>query len=253
MSTGAEQFIDRAFRKLFQRAADAGDRARRESSRGASPDQAFEDGRLLAFYEVIRELWFLAGQLGLHEQGLGAPEWHPDDVSVLERLDPETQDRIETVLQFAPRSDLEAEDKLHHEIPGIRDALGDRFVGMWLQWARDQREWHVAVVNPTPEDVSAVAAGAQRAGFVAFIRGARYSEREVESFRQAIEAVADRRRSASNHVENLRAFGPDARVNGVTVTMAKPDASDLAALLAAVPKDALEIVINEGQAVAAAG
>jgi hypothetical protein len=41
---------------LFERAADAGDRARREAARGPSPDQAFEDGRVLTFYEVIREL-----------------------------------------------------------------------------------------------------------------------------------------------------------------------------------------------------
>jgi len=29
---------------------------------------------VLAFYEVIRELWGVARELGLHERGLGAPD-----------------------------------------------------------------------------------------------------------------------------------------------------------------------------------
>jgi len=57
MPMDAERFVERAFQVLFERAADAGDRARREAARGPSPDQAFEDGRVLTFYEVIRELW----------------------------------------------------------------------------------------------------------------------------------------------------------------------------------------------------
>jgi hypothetical protein len=82
MLTDADRFVERAFQVLFERAADAGDRARREVARGPSPDQAFEDGRVLTFYEVIRELWGLAKELGLHDRGLGAPKWRPDDVSV---------------------------------------------------------------------------------------------------------------------------------------------------------------------------
>jgi hypothetical protein len=62
---------------------------------------------VLTFYEVIRELWELAKELGLHDRGLGASTWHPDDVGVLRRDDPETQDRIDTSLQFMARSDWE--------------------------------------------------------------------------------------------------------------------------------------------------
>jgi hypothetical protein len=60
MPRDAEQFVEGAFRVLFERAADAGDRARREAARGVSPEQGFEDGRVVAFYEVTRGLWELS-------------------------------------------------------------------------------------------------------------------------------------------------------------------------------------------------
>ena len=46
MPTDAERFVEGGFRVLFERAADSGDRARREAARGVSPEQAFEDGRM---------------------------------------------------------------------------------------------------------------------------------------------------------------------------------------------------------------
>jgi hypothetical protein len=223
MATDAEQFVGRAFQVLFERAADAGDRARREAARG-SPDQAFEDGRVLAFYEVIRELWGVARELGLHERGLGAPEWHPDDVGVLGRDDPETQERIRTNLQFMARSDWEAQARFLEEQARVRDVLGERFAGMWIRWERRQREWHVAVVDPSPDDVELVADAARRAGFVPFVRGARYSEGAVESFRRAGEAALDRIRSSPARTVP-RAYGPDVEANGVRVTISEPNAA----------------------------
>jgi hypothetical protein len=249
MQTDTERFVERAFQTLFQRAADAGDRARREAARGASPDQAFEDGRVLTFYEVIRELWGLASQLGLHARGLGAPEWHPDDVGVLQREDPKTQDRIDTSLQFMARSDWEADERLLGEQSGVREALGERFAGMRIRWERHQREWHVAVVDPTPDDIELVADAARRAGFVPFVRGVRYSEAEVESFRRAGEAALDRRRSTPAH-DVLRAYGPDFEANAVRVTISEPNATVMADLLDVLPADALEIEVNDIRAVA---
>ena len=61
----------------------AADRDRRQERGGESEDRAFEDGRVLTFYEVIRELWLIAREHGLYRRGLGAPEWPPDDVSLL--------------------------------------------------------------------------------------------------------------------------------------------------------------------------
>jgi hypothetical protein len=104
MPTDADRFVERAFQVLFERAADAGDWARREVARGRRPTRPSRTGGC-HFYEVIRELWGLAKELGLHDGGLRAPKWHPDDVGVLRRDDPETQDRIRTSLQFIARSD----------------------------------------------------------------------------------------------------------------------------------------------------
>jgi hypothetical protein len=249
MATDAEQFVERAFQVLFERAADAGDRARREAARGPSPDQAFEDGRVLTFYEVIRELWGLAKELGLHERGVGAPDWHPDDVGMLRREDPETQERIRTNLQFAARSDWGAQERFLEEQPRVREALGDRFAGTWIRWERHQREWHVAVVDPTPGDVERVADAAHRAGFVPFVRGVRYSEGAVESFRRAGEAALDRVRSSPARTVP-RAYGPNVEANGVKVTISEPNAAVVAEMLAAMPADALEIEVNDIRTVA---
>ena len=249
MATDAERFVKRAFQVLFQRAADAGDRARREAARGVSSDQAFEDGRVLTFYEVIRELWMLARELGLHERGLAAPEWHPDDVGVLRRDDPETQERIRTSLQFMARSDWEAQARFLEQQPRVRDALGKRFAGAWMRWGRHQREWHVAVVDPSPDDVELVADAARRAGFVPFVRGVRYSEDEVESFRRAAEVALDRMQSSPDR-SVPRAYGPNVEANGVRVTIGEPNAAVVAEFLAALPAEALEIEVNDIRAVA---
>jgi hypothetical protein len=244
MTAELERFVERAFDRLFEQASDAADRARREAARGGSSDRAFEDGRVLTYYEVIGELWLLAKEAGLHEQGLGAPEWHPDDVSLLQRQDPDTQERIRTTLQFASRSDLEAQANLQRELSRVREAIGDRFAGTWIQWERDHREWHVAVVDPTAEDVSVVASAAHRAGFVPFVRGVRYSSEEVEAFRLAVAAVVDRAPSG------LIGFGPDPRVNGVSISLGEPTANVLSELLATVPKDAAEFEVRSSQAIA---
>jgi hypothetical protein len=249
MPIDAERFVERAFQVLFERAADAGDRARREAARGPSPDQAFEDGRVLTFYEVIRELWGLAKELGLHDRGLGASTWHPDDVGVLRRDDPETQDRIDTSLQFMARSDWEAEERFLGELAIVRDAIGERFAGTWLRWERHQREWHVALVDPTPEEVELVADAARRAGFVPFVRGVRYSEAEVESFRRAGEAALARMRPTPAH-DVLRVYGPDAEGSGVRLTISEANATVVADLLAVMPADVLEIEVNDIRAVA---
>jgi len=249
MPTDADRFVERAFQVLFERAADAGDRARREAARGPSPDLALEDGRVLTFYEVIRELWGLAKELGLHDRGLGAPKWHPDDVGVLRRDDPETQGRIRTSLQFMARSDWEAQERFLGEHANVREALGERFAGTWLRWEQHQREWHVAVVDPTPDDVELVADAARRAGFVPFVRGVRYSEAEVESFRRDGEAALDRMRSSPAH-DVLRGYGPDTEANGVRLTMSEANATVVADLLAVMPADVLEIEVNDIRAVA---
>jgi hypothetical protein len=249
MQTDTERFVERAFQTLFERAADAGDRARREAARGASPDQAFEDGRVLTFYEVIRELWSLARELGLHGRGLGAPEWHPDDVGVLRPEDPETQDRIDTTLQFMARSDWEAQERLLAEQSGVREALGERFAGMWIRWERHRREWHIAVVEPMPDDIEFVANAARRAGFVPIIRGVRYSEAEVESLRRAGEATLNRMRSTPAR-DVLRAYGPHFEANAVRVTISEPNATVMADLLDVLPADALEIEVNDIRAAA---
>lgn len=226
-----------------------GDRARREAARGPSLDQAFEDGRVLTFYEVIRELWGLARELGLHERGLGAPEWHPDDVGVLRRDDAKTQQRIRTSLQFMARSDWEAQERFLEEQPRVREALGERFAGTWIRWERHRREWHVAVVDPSLNDVELVADAARRAGFLPLLRGVRYSAAEVESFRRAGEAALDRIRS-SPALAVPRAYGPSVEANGVRVAISEPNAAVVAEFLAAVPADALEIEVNDVHAVA---
>jgi hypothetical protein len=249
MPTDVERFVERAFHLLFERAADAGDRARREAARGASSDQAFEDGRALTFYEVMRELWTLARELGLHERGLGAPQWHPDDVGVLRRDDPETQERIRTSLQFMARSDWEAQARFLQEQGDLRGALGDRLAGTWIRWERHRRQWHVAVAAPTPEDVELVTKAARRAGFVPFVLGVRYSASELESFRRAGETVLNRTR-ASPADDVLRAYGPAVEANAVRVTISEPNARVMTELLDALPADALEFEITDIQAVA---
>jgi hypothetical protein len=181
---------------------------------------------------------------GREVEARGAPRWHPDDVGVLRRDDPETQDRIRTSLQVMARSDWEAEERFLGEHAKVREALGERFAGTWLRWEGHQREWHVAVVDPTPDDVELVADAARRAGFVPFVRGVRYSEAEVESFRRDGEAALDRMQSSPAH-DVLRVYGPDAEANGVRLTISEANATVVADLLAVMPADVLEIEVND--------
>jgi hypothetical protein len=59
-----------------------------------------------------------------------------------------------------------------------------------------------------------VADAARREGFAPFVRGVRYSEAEVESFRRAGEAALDRMQSSPAH-DVLRGYGPDAEANAL--------------------------------------
>jgi hypothetical protein len=81
------------------------------------------------------------------------------------------------------------------------------------------------------------------------VRGVRYSEAEVESFRRAGEAALDRFRSSPPHVV-LRGYGPDAEANGVRLTIGEANATVVADLLAVMPADVLEIEVNDIRAVA---
>jgi hypothetical protein len=238
MTDPSDRFVQQAFDRLFERASDAADRARKEEHGGEPEDRAFEDGRVLTFYQVIRELWLIARETGLHDRGLGAPDWHPDDVSLLRREDPEGRERIRSSLQFASRSDWEAQNRLHTETDGIREGLGPRFAGMWIDRARRRRELHVSVLDPAPDDVVLVVAAARRAGYTTCFHGARYSEGDVERFRQAVSAVAER--NPSGHM----GYGPHATINGVRVDVVDPAEALLKDLLSALPPDALEIDIE---------
>jgi hypothetical protein len=94
------------------------------------------------------------------------------------------------------------------------------------------------VVDPTPADIVLIEAAARRAGYTSSIHGARYSEEQVEGFRQAVDAVADR------HPSGHMGYGPSAPINGMRVSLVDPEESLLHDLLAAVPPDALEIEVE---------
>ncbi len=94
------------------------------------------------------------------------------------------------------------------------------------------------MVDPEPDDVALIVAAAPRAGYTPCFHGARYSEDEVEMFRRAVSAVAER--NPSGHM----GYGPHATINGIRVHMVNPQESLLQDLLSALPPDALEIDIE---------
>ena len=95
---------------------------------------------------------------------------------------------------------------------------------------------------------------ARRAGFVPFVRGVRYSEAEVESFRRAGEAALARialaRMRPTPAHDVLRVYGPDAEANGVCLTISEANVTVVADLLAVMPADVLKIEVNDIRAVA---
>jgi hypothetical protein len=158
MPMDAERFVERAFQVLFERAADAGDRA------GGKPP-------------VARPRPSIRGRAGAHllrghPRALGAREGAGPSRPRARRVhmasgrcgrpsprrsrDP-GPDRHEPAVHGAQR--LGAEERFLGELAIVRDAIGERFAGTWLRSERHQREWHFVVVDPTPEEVELVADG----------------------------------------------------------------------------------------------
>ncbi|SRR6266567_3793995 len=125
----------------------------------------------------------------------------------------------------------------------MRDRLGDRYGGVWL----DGPVLQVAAVDPTPEDLKDAEAGTPRGLPVAQVVAVRYSADQLEGFLRELnilshEPVPDPSLSMTRGL--ILAFWVDPKANHLRVVVSSDEC--IVRIQERIPSEAVSIVVDPG-------
>jgi hypothetical protein len=137
---------------------------------------------------------------------------------------------------------FDRQETLHELVNVLHDHFAGRWAAVWLLPEEHSAYLHVAVVDPTPEDVRFAADRAREAGWMVTVVGVRYSKDELERLKERV--VHELMIPGTDGAIIGCGFSPS--VNAVRIELTRLDDAVLTKVLELGPPDAFSFDVRPG-------